>query len=224
MGTCPRNRVPELALLMLLLRWRSRPRVRWLALKPRSASACCWASPDPRRDRRGIGERRVRGAKRWSPCDEVVRRDARRAGGLPSWRTVWSCRSPALLADRLFRPRPDAMTGGSARGLDREPIALGRGRDALLHLLRAPSPGRRCAAGERAAGGRARRHSQVPIELKKDSHRDVWSAPRGAYADPDGRLGIYLVFRLARDGQRPARRARLESGPAPCGRARIVAA
>ncbi len=139
----------------------------------------------------------------------------------------------ALLADRLCEIAAEVRTGNADawrlfwnEGLHRKPIAPKHEnscRDALLHLLRQRLPGGVDAqpegryANERRADVRvACGNFQVPIELKKDSHRDVWSALRDQLLahytrDPatDG-YGIYLVFWFGADGPPPA-----PDGPPP---------
>ena len=132
----------------------------------------------------------------------------------------------ALLADRLHEIAVEVQTGNANgwrlfwnEGRHREPAEPKHEnscRNALLHLLRQRLPRDVDAqpegqyANERRADVRvACRDFQVPIEIKKNKHRDLWSAMRGQllahYAqDPatDG-CGIYLVFWFGADGTPP---------------------
>ena len=62
------------------------------------------------------------------------------------------------------------------------------------------------------------RDFQVPVEIKKNMHRDLWSAPRNQLiakyttAPDSGGYGIYLVFWFGREGTPPP-----PSGPPPTG-------
>ena len=169
-------------------------------------------------------------------CDEqrVVRRDAgyrppgieqvcqTLANGLPANAADLA----ALLADWLCEIAAEVRRGNANgwrlfwnEGPHREPIAPKHEnscRDALLHLLRERLPRGVDAqpegqyANERRADVRvACGDFQVPIEIKKDSHRELWRAPReqllAHYAqDPatDG-CGIYLVFWFGANGAPP---------------------
>ena len=160
-------------------------------------------------------------------CDEqrIVRRDAgyrppgieqvcqTLANGLPANAGDLA----ALLADRLCEIAAEVRTGNANgwrlfwnEGPHRQPIAPKHEnscRDVLLHLLRERLPRGVDAqpegqyANERRADVRvACRDFQVPIELKKDSHRDLWSAMHNQLLahytqDPatDG-YGLYAVF------------------------------
>ena len=164
----------------------------------------------------------------------VVRRDAgyRPPGIAQVWRTL--ANGPpanagdlaALLADRLHEIAVELRTGNANgwrlfwnEGPRREPVAPKHEnacRDALLLLLRrclaavvdAQPEGR--YANDRRADIRVACHDfQVPIEIKKNSHRDLWSAMHGQLLahytqDPatDG-YGIYLVFWFGADGTPP---------------------
>ena len=132
----------------------------------------------------------------------------------------------ALLVDRLHEIAVEVRTGNANgwrlfwnEGAHREPSAPRHEnscRDALLHLLRQRLPGVVDAqpegqyANERRADVRvACGDFQVPIEIKKNTHRDLWSAMRGQLLahytqDPatDG-YGIYLVFWFGADGTPP---------------------
>lgn len=132
----------------------------------------------------------------------------------------------ALLADRLCEIAAEVRTG-NANGWRLfwneqrhrrpcEPKHEDSCRDALLLLLRerlAPvidaQPEGRYANDRRADVRVACRDFQVPIEIKKNTHRDLWSAMRGQLLahytqDPatDG-YGIYLVFWFGADGTPP---------------------
>ena len=169
-------------------------------------------------------------------CDEqrIVRRDAgyrppgieqvcqTLANGLPANAGDLT----ALLVDRLREIAAEVRTGNANdwrlfwnEGPHREPIAPKHEnscRDALLHLLRERLPRGVDAqpewqyANERRADVRvACGDFQVPIEIKKDSHRELWRAPReqllAHYAqDPatDG-CGIYLVLWFGANGAPP---------------------
>ena len=100
-------------------------------------------------------------------------------------------------------------------------------RDALLLLLRErlprsvdAQPEGRYANDRRADVRVACGDFQVPVEIKKDSHRDLWSAMRNQLLahytqDPatDG-YGVYLVFWFGANGTPPP-----PDGPPPrCGR------
>ena len=132
----------------------------------------------------------------------------------------------ALLADRLREIAAEVRTSNANgwrpfwnEGAHREPSAPKHEnscRDALLHLLRQRLPRGVDAqpegqyANERRADVRvACRDFQVPIEIKKNTHRDLWSAMRGQLLthytqDPatDG-YGIYLVFWFGADRTPP---------------------
>ena len=132
----------------------------------------------------------------------------------------------ALLADRLREIAAEVRTGNAngwrlfwSEGPHREPIAPKHEdscRDALLHMLRErlprgvdAQPEGRYANDRRADVRVACGDFQVPIEIKKNTHRDLWSAMLGQLLahytqDPatDG-YGIYLVFWFGADGAPP---------------------
>ena len=169
-------------------------------------------------------------------CDEqrVVRRDAAyRPPGIEQVCRTLANGPPAnagdlaaLVVDRLREIAAEVRTGNANgwrlfwnEGPHREPIAPKHEnscRDALLHLLRERLPQGVDAqpewqyANERRADVRvACGEFQVPIEIKKDSHRELWRAPReqllAHYAqDPatDG-CGIYLVLWFGANGAPP---------------------
>lgn len=132
----------------------------------------------------------------------------------------------ALLVDRLQEIAVELRTGNANgwrlfwnEGPHREPVAPGHEnacRDVLLLLLRerlAPvidaQPEGRYANDRRADVRVACRDFHVPIEIKKNSHRDLWSAMRDQLLahytqDPatDG-YGIYLVFWFGTTGTPP---------------------
>ena len=132
----------------------------------------------------------------------------------------------ALLVDRLHEIAAEVRTGNANgwrlfwnEGPHREPSAPKHEnscRDALLHLLRERLPRGVDAqpeplyANDRRADVRvACGDFQVPIEIKKNSHRDLWSAMRNQllahYAQDqatDG-YGIYLVFSFGAGGTPP---------------------
>ena len=164
----------------------------------------------------------------------VVRRDAgyRPPGIEQVWRTLAngppanSGDLAALLVDRLQEIAVELRTGNANgwrlfwnEGPHREPDAPRHEnacRDALLLLLRerlAPvvevQPEGRYANDRRADIRVACRDFQVPIEIKKNSHRDLWSAMRDQLLahytqDPatDG-YGTYLVFWFGANGTPP---------------------
>ena len=164
----------------------------------------------------------------------VVRRDAgyRPPGIAQVWRTLASGPPAnagdlaALLVDRLQEIavglRTDNTNGWrlfwneERHRRPQEPKHEDSCRDALLLLLRerlAPvvdaQPEGRYANDRRADVRVAWRDFQVPIEIKKNSHRDLWSAMRDQLLahytqDPatDG-YGIYLVFWFGADGTPP---------------------
>ena len=132
----------------------------------------------------------------------------------------------ALLVDRLHEIAAELRTG-NANGWrlfwneerHRRAVAPKHEdscRDALLHLLRErlprsvdAQPEGRYANDRRADVRVACGDFQVPIEIKKNSHRDLWSAMRNQLLahytqDPatDG-YGVYLVFWFGADGTPP---------------------
>ena len=132
----------------------------------------------------------------------------------------------ALLTDRLREIAVQIQTGNANdwrlfwnEGPHREPVASKHEnscRDVLLRLLRERLPPAVDAqpeggyANDRRADIRvACRDFQVPIEIKKNSHRDLWSAMRDQLLahytqDPaTNGYGIYLVFWFGADRTPP---------------------
>ena len=131
----------------------------------------------------------------------------------------------ALLMDHLGGLARDIRTGNTddwrqywnePRGQSSTPKHEDHCRDALVSALRHRLPPEVDAQpeGQYANDKRADirvscRDFQVPVEIKKNLHRDLWSAPRSQLiarytTDPaTGGYGIYLVFWFGRDGTPP---------------------
>ena len=128
-----------------------------------------------------------------------------RAGNTDDWRQYWN------------EPRRQAPT----------PKHEEQCRDALLSDLRAQLPAGVDAQPEGQYANDKRsdirvvyQDYEVPVEIKKSQHRQLWSAARdqliGKYASnpATGGYGIYLVFWFGRDGVQPPPEGALPEDPA----------
>ena len=141
----------------------------------------------------------------------------------------------ALVAERLRGLAIQIRTGNTddwrqywnePRGQQPTPKHEDQCRDALLSDLREQLPARVDAQPEGQYANDKRsdirvsyRDFEVPVEIKKNRHRDLWSAARNqliaqytSALEADG-YGVYLVFWFGRDGMPPPPEGSLPEGP-----------
>ena len=141
----------------------------------------------------------------------------------------------ALLTDRVFELARRIRTGNTddwrqywnePRGKEPTPKHEDHCRDALLSDLRQrlpagvdAQPEGQYANDKRADIRVACQDFEVPVEIKKNRHRDLWSAARNqlvakyASAPATSGYGIYLVFWLGKDRMPPPPTGAPPSGP-----------